>query len=85
MSVTKLKNPVKFVLEGVFVVLVESTGFEKKQTTHNSIWVNLECFHWEADKYCALFLGYLLDLCKSWPFDAGHFYIEKMRFNLKKN
>lgn len=30
MSVTKLKNPVKFVLEGIFIVLVESTEFEKK-------------------------------------------------------
>jgi len=30
MSVTKLKNPVKFVLERTFVVLVERTGFEKK-------------------------------------------------------
>lgn len=34
-SVTKLKNPVKFVLEGIFVVLVESTGFEKKKPTQH--------------------------------------------------
>lgn len=84
MSVTKLKNPVKFVLEGIFIVLVESTEFEKKpksKPTLNSLWVSLKCFHWEADKYCALFLGYLPDFSKSCSFDAGHFYIEKMQFN----
>lgn len=39
-SVTKLKNPVKFVWEGIFVVLVESTGFEKKTnpTIFLSVW-----------------------------------------------
>lgn len=48
MSVTKLKNPVKFVLEGIFIVLVESTEFEKKpksKPTLNSLWVSLKCFH----------------------------------------
>lgn len=48
MSVTKLKNPVKFVLEGIFIVLVESTEFEKKNPTKptlNSLWVSLKCFH----------------------------------------
>lgn len=30
MSETKLTNPVKFPLEGIFVLLFENTGFEKE-------------------------------------------------------
>lgn len=86
---TKLKNSLKFVLEGISIVLVESTEYETKpnppnQKTPNPFHSFWSCFHWEAEKYCALFWGYLTDLNESCSFDAGSFSIEKMQFNFKE-
>lgn len=77
-----LKIQWNFLWKEFLLFLLKIQDLKKK---YDSFWVSLDFFHREADEYRTLFWGYLPYLYKPCSFDVGHFYTEKMQFNLKKN